>query len=338
MVKFAVIGCGRISEIHLKAIQQAKDAQLVAVCDVIEQKAKEKAMQYNVPYYLDMVEMIEKEKPQVVIIGTPSGMHAQHTVICANHGVNVLCEKSLDISKESIDTMIKVCEDNNVKLGGIFQRRTYTAALETKKAIDKGLIGKLVLGDGYFKYSRKQEYYDSDTWRGTWALDGGGALMNQCIHGIDMLLMLCGDIESVTAKCGTLTRNIEVEDTAIVLVKFKNGAFGVIEGTTSLADGEDTIFDICGDKGGISFGDNKFLKWNTTDCSAAPTVEDSLGGKNCGWVGASEGHKLIVQDMAECIMYDREPIIPPQQARKAVDVILAIYESAKTNKEVFIYD
>jgi len=206
MVTFAVLGCGRISEVHLKAVSEAKGVRLVAVCDIDEGKASAKAEEYNVPYYLDLEKMLQAERPQAVIIGTPSGMHCEHTVICANYGANVLCEKPLEITKEKIDRMISVCSEKGVKLGGIFQRRTYSGAIETKKAIDEGLIGKLILCDGYFKYHRSQEYYNSDAWRGTWDLDGGGALMNQCIHGIDLLLNLCGDIESVTAKCATMAR------------------------------------------------------------------------------------------------------------------------------------
>jgi len=336
MVKFAVLGCGRISSLHLEAVEKAKDAHLVAVCDIIEEKAVKASEKYSVPYYLDLEAMLKAEKPEVVIIGTPSGMHCEHTVICANYGANVLCEKPIEITKEKIDKMIKVCHEKGVKLGGIYQRRIYSGAVSAKKAIEEGKLGKLVLCDGYFKYHRSQEYYDSGDWRGTWELDGGGALMNQCIHGIDMLMWLCGDIEAVTAKCATLTRNIEVEDTAIILAKFKNGALGVIEGATSVCEGEDTIFDINGELGSISLGDDCFYKWKLSDNSEPPAIEDSLGGKNCSWVGVWEGHTMLIQDMAECVLYDRNPAIPPQDARKAVDVILAIYESSKLNKEVIV--
>lgn len=334
MVRFAVLGCGRISGSHIPAVQQARDAELVAVCDIVEEKAREKGEAASVPYFTDLTAMLEEARPDVVIIGTPSGMHAEHTIICAEHGVNVLCEKPLDVTAEKIDAMIEACERNRVKLGGIFQRRTYTAALETRKAICEGKLGKLILCDGYFKYNRDEEYYQSDGWRGTWALDGGGALMNQCIHGIDMMMWLCGDVESVTAHCRTLARNIEVEDTAVILVQFKNGAVGVIEGATSMAKGEDTIFAIRGESGGVTFGDDSFYQWELNDDTPPPAVKDSQGGKNCGWVGVWEGHTHLVQDMAECVMTGREPVIPAREARKAVDFILAVYESSKNHKEV----
>jgi len=336
MVKFVLIGCGRISELHLKAVSEAKDAQLAAVCDIVEEKAAAVAAAHDVPYYLDIAEMLAAVQPQVAIIGTPSGMHGEHAEICAHHGVHVLCEKPIEVTKEKIDRMIAVCEAKGVKLGCIYQRRTYTGAKAVKAAIDKNLLGKILLCDGYFKYSRLQSYYDADAWRGTWELDGGGALMNQCIHGIDMMVYLCGDVHSVTAKCAALTRDIETEDTAVVLVTFKSGAFGVIEGTTSLAEGDETVFDICGDKGRISLGDDSFHKWQLSDNSPPPSITDSLGGKNCDWVSVSEGHTLLVQDMAECVMQGRNPLIMPQDARRAIDIILAIYESSRSDKEVLL--
>ena len=334
MVRFAIVGCGRISSVHLDAIRKAPDALLCAVCDIVPERAKKTGAENGVPYYTDLAQMLERERPDVVMIGTPSGLHGEHASVCAAHGVHILCEKPLEITSEKLDNMIRDCREAGVKLGGIFQRRTYSAAKAAKAAAEKGKLGALVLCDGCFKYSRDMEYYRSDAWRGTWALDGGGALMNQCIHGIDLMIQLCGEIESVTARCGTLARDIEVEDTALVLAKFKNGAMGVIEGTTVLAEGEDTVFDLNGTEGGISFGDHSFYKWKTKDGTPMPEVNDSQGGKNCGWVGVSEGHALLVQDMAEAVLQDREPMIPAEDARRAVDVILAIYESSRTGKEV----
>lgn len=336
MVRFAVIGCGRISQVHLKALSEAKNAQLCAVCDIIEEKAKKCALEYNVPYYLDIETMLKEQKPDAALIGTPSGMHGEHAEICAVNGVNVLCEKPLEITEEKIDRMIRVCEENHVKLGGIFQRRTYTAAVASKNAINSGNIGKPVFCSGIFNYSRTQEYYDSDAWRGTWALDGGGALMNQAVHGIDMLIMLGGDVKSVFAKCETKARNIEVEDTAAAIIKYKNGALGVMEAATSLKDGQETVLSVSGTDGMISFGDSEILTWNTKDGSAAPSVTDSMGGKNCAWTGVFEGHRLLVENMADAIENGTPLLIPACDARKAVDVILAIYRSSQTGKEVFL--
>ena len=160
---------------------------------------------------------------------------------CSQGRKHVLCEKPLDVTQDKINKMINACKEANVILGGIFQRRTNLAAINTRKAISEGKLGKIVMASASLKYYRDQEYYDSDPWRGTWALDGGGALMNQGIHGIDMLQWLAGDIESVFARCATLSRNIEGEDTAVAAIKFKNGALGIIEGATSVYPGQDTI-------------------------------------------------------------------------------------------------
>lgn len=336
-IRFAVLGCGRISSVHLDAIAKAPNAELAAVCDVVEERAKKAAKENGLTkWYTNINEMLDKEIIDVVNICTPSGTHCENAVIAAEYGKHILCEKPLDVTKDKIDTMIEVCKEAGVLLGGIFQRRSSSAANLTKSIISEGKIGRIVLGDAYLKYYRDQQYYDSDSWRGTWDLDGGGALMNQGIHGIDMLQWMVGDIESVTSKCSTLARNIEVEDTAVILVKFKHGGLGVIEAATSVYPGQDTIFSIHGDKGTISFGDKGFYIWNVEGNETPPPINDSLGGINCGWSSNNYGHIKQIQDMAEAVMNGREPMISGEEARKAVDVILAIYESSQTGKEIKI--
>jgi len=249
----------------------------------------------------------------------------------------VLCEKALDVTKEKIDKMINACKEAGVLLGGIFQRRTSIGAINMGKAIQEGKLGKIVMASAYLKYYRSQEYYDSDSWRGTWELDGGGALMNQGIHGIDMLQWLAGDILSVNARCATLARNIEVEDTAVITVKFKNGALGVIEGATSVYPGQDTIFSVHGEKGSIILGDKGFYAWDIMGSDEKhPDAGEGFGGLNCGWSSTNTGHILQVQDMAEAVLTGRQPMIPGEEAQKAVNIILAIYESSRTGSEVFI--
>lgn len=337
-LRFAVLGCGRISGRHFDAIIEAPEAELVATCDIIEERVKEKASKYGLDkWYTDYVEMFEKENIDVVSICTPSGLHCENTVKAAEYGINVLCEKPIGITKTQLDIMIKACREAKVKFGGIFQRRTCSAPLYTIDAVKAGKLGKLVLCSASLKYYRSQEYYDSGEWRGTWELDGGGALMNQGIHGIDMLQMIAGDIESVKAECKTLSRNIQVEDTSVIIVKFKHGGLGVIEGTTSVWPGQETLFSLHGDKGTITFGDNCFYRWKIMDSEEeAPEINDSMGGINCGWAAGNTGHTKQVRDIANAVFEDRDPMIPGEEARKAVDVILAIYESSKTGKEIKI--
>lgn len=340
MVNFALVGCGRIAPNHLDGIKNAPNARLVAVCDIIEEKAKKVALENGLStWYTDMEEMFEKEKIDVVCILTPSGMHSDHACIAAKHKINVLCEKPLDVTKEKMDKMIRVCHEEGVKLGGIFQRRKFSCANFTKSLVEENKFGKITMADAYLKYYRDAEYYKSADWRATWELDGGGAFMNQGVHGIDLINWMSGGIESVYARCETLQWDIEVEDTAVVLVKYKNGAMGVIEGATSVYPGLDTVFSIHGSEGSISFGDKGYYTFEFADKSIKkPDVVGSLGGDNCGYHSTNFGHIELIEDMAQAVMNDREPKIPGEEARKAVDIILAIYESARTGKEVFIND
>lgn len=340
MTKFAIIGCGRISKNHLDAIEHAPHAELVAVCDIIESKAKDAALANGLnKWYTDIEEMLSAEEIDVCCILTPSGMHCEHACMVAKHKIHVLCEKPLDVTKEKMERMIRCCKENNVKLGAIFQRRTYEGAIRTKEAILNGDLGRVTLADASLKYYRDQAYYDSGEWRATWALDGGGALMNQGVHGIDMLNWLMGGIQSVRADCETLVWDIEVEDTAVATVKFRNGAIGVIQGTTTAYPGMDTVFSFHGTKGSISFGDEKYYYWELDNPDKPmPDINGSMGGLNCQYSTNNFGHTYLVEDMALAVAENREPMITGAEAKKSVDIILAIYESARTGKEVFLED
>lgn len=337
VVKFAVIGCGRISANHFDAIQNAPHAKLVAVCDIIESKAKNAALKNGLEkWYTDIETMLDSEEIDVCCILTPSGMHCEHTCIVAKHKIHVLCEKPLDVTKEKMEKMIKCCKENSVKLGAVFQRRTYDGAIHTKEVILNGELGVVTLADASLKYYRNQEYYDSGEWRATWELDGGGALMNQGIHGIDMLNWIMGGIKSVYANCQTLAWDIEVEDTAVAIVKFNNGAIGVIQGTTTAYPGLDTVFSFHGTKGSISFGDKEFYCWELDNPqNNKPEIIGSMGGVNCQYNTNNFGHTYLVEDMAMAVINNREPMITGSEAKKSVEIILGIYESARSGKEVF---
>ncbi len=337
-VRFAIIGCGRISVNYLDAFRNVPIAELVAVCDIDEEKAKKTALENGLnKWYTDMDEMIEAENPDVCCILTPSGMHAKHAIRVAKHGVNVLCEKPLDVTKEKMDAIIAACNENKVKLGCIFQRRTFDAAIAVREAIKKGSFGKLTIGSANLRYYRDQEYYDSGDWRGTWELDGGGAFMNQGVHGVDMLSWMMGGIKSVYAKCDRLCWDIDVEDTAVVVVKFKCGAIGTIECCTTAYPGLDTVFHVSGSEGNVIFGDKGIYQWQFMDESIVqPETTGNMGGVNCAYQGGNIGHILQIEDMAKAVLEDRDPMITGEDARDSVNVILAIYESAKTGKEIFL--
>ncbi len=337
-IKFAIIGCGRISPNHLDAIKNAPHAELVAVCDIIEEKAKKTAVENGLDkWYTDAKTMLESEKIDVCCILTPSGLHCECACLCAEHGVSVLCEKPLEVTKEKMQKMIDCCRENNVKLGSIFQRRTYDGVIKSKEAIEKGYLGKVTLADASLKYYRDQEYYDSGEWRATWELDGGGALMNQGVHGVDMLSYVMGGVHSVNAICENLVWNIDVEDTAVVAVKFKNGAIGVIQAATTVYPGLDTVLSFHGSEGSVSFGDESLLIWNLKNKDIEPPVIcGSMGGQNCQYSSTNYGHITLVEDMALSIIENRDPMITGEEAKKSVEIILGIYESARTGKEVIL--
>jgi len=338
LVKFALIGCGRISPNHFDAIENAPHATLVAVCDIVEEKAKKAALENGLEkWYTDAETMLKNEDIDVCCILVPSGLHCELTCLVASYGVNVLCEKPLDVTKEKMQKMIDTCKANGVKLGSIFQRRSYDGAIKVREIIQQGKIGKVTLGDASLKYFRDQEYYDSGEWRGTWELDGGGALMNQGVHGVDMISWIMGGVHSVYAHCKTLAWDIETEDTAVVSVRFKNGALGVIQATTTAYPGLDTIFSFHGTEGSISFGDDKLYMWEVKDETLEkPEIHNSMGGKNCQYSTTNIGHIMQIEDMALAVIEDREPMITGEDAKKSVEIILAIYESARTGKEIVL--
>lgn len=337
-MKFAIVGAGVISKFHADAITGNNRAELAAIVDVEEDKAKALAEKYGSgDVYTSYEEMLKRDDIDVVNVCVPSGLHAEIAIAAAKAGKHVFCEKPLDITIEKMDEMIQAAKDNNVKLGVVYQRRTFPAAIAARKAVQDGKLGKIVLGDAYLKYYRSQEYYNSAGWRGTWELDGGGALMNQGVHGIDLIQWIVGDVESVFARSAALVRDIEVEDTAVAVLKYKNGAFGVIQGTTSVYPGMETRFEIHGEKGTIVFADSGIKQWKFIDSDeTAPDVEGTESASSSATNISASGHYILVDDMIDAIKENRDPMITGEEASKAVKLILAIYESAKTGKEVKI--
>jgi predicted dehydrogenase len=339
-IRFGVIGCGGIGNFHAKSINAAEGACLVAVCDIIEEKAIKFADKYGVKkIYTNYKEMLNDGEIDAVTIATPSGIHGEMCIAAADNNKHILCEKPIEITTEKINSLIEGVRKNKVKVACVFQRRFEKTFLTVKQAVMEDKLGKIVLADAYLKYYRDQAYYDSGIWRGTWELDGGGALMNQGVHGIDILLWLVGDVESVTAITRTQLRKIEVEDTAIALIKFKNGAIGVVEGATSVYPAQDTRFEIHGEKGSIIFGDAGIIEWKMLNSEdVAPIVEGATEtAKDDPMNLADTPHLDLINDLVDAIKTDRAPFVEPEEGRKAVDLILAIYKSSKAGgKEVLL--
>jgi predicted dehydrogenase len=286
-----------------------------------------------------------KAEPDIdcVNVCVPSGLHWRIAVDAAKAGRSVLSEKPLDVTLAHMDRMIETCRKQKVKLGCIFQRRTKGMTKAAKKVVQAGRLGKIVLADCYQKYYRSPDYYRSAGWRGTWELDGGGSLMNQGVHGIDQLLHIMGDVDTVTAHAAPLVRDIPVEDTAVAILRFKCGAYGVLEGTTSVTPGMSCRTEIHGENGTLIFTDRGLEKYAVASKRADIAKDRKLAvpGDSPGKTIASDpravgvhGHMLQVKDMAQSILRDREPMVPGEDARKAVELILAVYKSAKTGRTV----
>lgn len=330
---WGLIGSGGISSAHAKAIQQVEGVKLVACCDVIVERAESRAREFgdaDTAVYADLEKLLADPNVDVVSICTPSGMHAENGIMAAQAGKHILSEKPLDVTLEKIDAFNAAAEEHGVKLAGVFQRRTFPSTHKVREAVRSGKLGKLVLGDAYQKWYRSHEYYASGDWRATWELDGGGALMNQGVHMIDLLLHLMGDVRRLNARCRTLVRNLAVEDTAVASLEFVHGALGVIEGTTSVTPGMGSKIEISGDQGSIVLEGDTISTWDVPGEEVdTEEVEDSSLSSD-PLAGLSEtGHVRHVSDLADAIRNDREPEIPGRETRRAVEVIKAIYLSSR---------
>ncbi len=335
-LRFAIIGCGAISDNHALSIIE-NGSKLVACCDNVEINAIGFAEKYDIDWYTDYKEMIKRNDIDVVCICTPSGTHADISMEVSRYKKHIVVEKPMDITLEQADRMINACNENNVKLSVISQHRFDDSTMFLKKAVEEGQLGKLILGDAAIKWYRSQEYYDSGEWRGTWEIDGGGALMNQGIHTIDLLQYIMGGIESLTANIGTLGHaRINVEDVATVTIRFKNGALGTIVGTTCAYPGLSARLEIHGNEGTAIIDNDQLTYFHTKEKLVDQMKLNSVSKKTGGTSPEINyfGHKKQIKDMIEAILNDREPLVNGEEGKKPLEIILAIYSSAKTGETV----
>ena len=343
----AVVGLGR-GRAHVSSYAQAENCDLIAVCDLDEAKAKAIAEQYGCDYYTDYKEMLKRDDIDLVTIATPSGMHCEMARVVAEAGKNCLCEKPIDVTLDEIDKTVKLFDEKGLKLGCIFQNRLEKAIQLTKEAVASGRLGKLLVANVTVKWYRTDEYYaHNGGWRGTWRWDGGGSLMNQSVHTIDILQWLMGEPKTVSAKYQVANHKIETEDIAVAIVQFKNGAYGTITGSTATYPGFGTVIEIHGTKGGILVKDNQIKSWMIDDGSGdaekmAAEEKAMIEATSKSFTGAASDPNAIsnnttfiqVQDMVNAVKENRQPVIRGEEGRKAVNLILGIYESANTGKEV----
>lgn len=344
MVRFGLIGSGAIAAAHMDSLQKIEETQLVAVWSRRYENAKRVAAEQGCEAEESWEALVQRDDIDAVTICTPSGFHLEPALAAIEAGKHVIIEKPLEITVERCNQIIEAADRKGVKLGGIFQSRFTPANQELYKAVQEGRFGRLVMGDAYVKWYRSQEYYDSGEWRGTWELDGGGALMNQAIHTVDVLIWLMGDVESVYAYADCLAHErIEVEDTVAAVLRFKNGAMGVIEATTSIQPGYPKRVEVHGDRGGAVLVDDAVVEWHEIDTpERAEAIRSELGPKEASGTFADpmamsfDKHRMQLQDFARAIMEDRAPLIDGREGAKAVAVVRAIYESAQQKKAVYL--
>ncbi len=342
---FGIVGCGMIAEYHVRAIGEIPGARVAAVCNRSRGGAEKVAglAGEGCRVYTDVDVMLADAEIDVVSVCTPSGAHREPAVQAARAGKHVVVEKPLEITLPRCDAIIDACDTAGVRLCTIFPSR-YAAANQTlKTAIDTGRFGRLTMGDTYVKWWRTQEYYDSGGWRGTWEIDGGGALMNQAIHNVDLLQWLMGDVASVQAMTATLAHlRIEVEDTAAAVLRFENGALGVIEATTAAYPGLLKRTEIHGDGGSARVEQDDITLWNfQVKAPSDAEVHALMAGQTGFSAGASDprginhaGHRDQLADFLRAIDEDRPAYVDGREGRKSVEIIRAIYQSARTGQTV----
>jgi len=342
-VGFGIVGCGMISRFHAEAIAHIEGTKLVGCFDSRFAGAQKFAEERGCTAYETLDEMLANPQIDIVTICTPSGAHLEPAVAAADAGKHLLVEKPLEITLERCDKIIDACKKNGVKLGAILPSRFGGANLALKEAIDSGRFGKITLGDTYVKWWRSQEYYDGGGWRGTWAMDGGGAYMNQAIHNVDLIYWFMGEIESVSAVVGTLAHErIEVEDTGVAAVRFANGAIGTITATTAAWPGLLKKTEIHGDAGSVIVEQDDVLMWDFQEkLDKDSEIAEKFAKKSGNTGGASDpsaisfqGHQDQFEDFINAIQNGTEPLVDGEQGRKSVEIILAIYQSSWTGKQV----
>ena len=342
-IGFGIIGCGMISRFHAKAVADLRGAQVVACQDAFPSAADKLAAELGCTAYHDLDDLLADPAVDVVTICTPSGLHMEPAVAAAKAGKHIIVEKPLDITLKRCDAMIAAAKKAGVVLSTIFPSRFHESSQLVKQAIEKGRFGRLTMGDAYVKWFRTQDYYDSGAWRGTWKLDGGGALMNQAVHSVDLLLWFMGPAVEVSAYTATLAhQRIEVEDVAVATVKFANGAVGVIEASTATWPGELKRLEISGDAGSAIVREEDLAVWKfAKETKADEQVRQRMASRTQTGGGAADpkaigyhGHMLQFQDVLAAIKKGTQPLVDGPEGRKAVELILAIYKSAESGKPV----
>ncbi|HMJ18846.1 MAG TPA: Gfo/Idh/MocA family oxidoreductase [Gemmatimonadaceae bacterium] len=333
--RIALVGCGRISKNHFEAIDKIDGLELVAVSDADPERAKRAGLEWKVPYFSSYEKMLAESNADVVTIATPSGLHPEQGIAAAKAGKHVVMEKPMAISLTGADALVQACDKAGVQLFVVKQNRLNPPVQLLKRAVDRNRFGRIYMASCAVHWARPQEYYDQAPWRGTWEFDGG-AFMNQASHYVDLIQWIMGPVESVMAKTATLARRIETEDSGIAILKFRSGALGAIE-VTMLAyprnlEGSLTIL---GEKGSAKIGGtavNKIEHWEFAEADDDDKLIEAANTNPPDVYGL--GHQGYYRNVLSVLRGEAKPDTDGRAGRKSLELILGIYESAKTGREV----
>ncbi|MFH1023978.1 MAG: Gfo/Idh/MocA family oxidoreductase [Planctomycetota bacterium] len=341
--RFGIIGCGAISDFHARAIQDLKNAKLVAACSRAPANTARISREFGATPYDNAEAMLDRKDIDIVTICTPSGAHLEYVRMAAERGRHVIVEKPLETTLLRCDEAIRACRKAGVTLGVIFPSRFHEASALVKQAVDTGRLGRITLGDAYVKWWRTQDYYDKGGWKGTQKLDGGGALMNQSIHNVDLLQWFMGRVTSVASFTATLAHErIEVEDTAVAALRFESGALGVLEGATSAFPGFLKKIEISGTQGTVVLEEEDILVWSfAREEKGDAGIREKFARRTSGKGGAADpmaikhdGHRRQIGEFLQALESGREPLVNGEEGRKSVEIVLAVYASQAQGRAV----
>ena len=343
-----ILGGGGISDTHARAAAAVPDLRVVAVCGRNASRVAALAARHDALPFTDVEAFLRHRPMEIVAIGTPSGLHADDIEAAAAHGLHVLCEKPLDVTTARIDRMLEAVERAGITLGVFFQDRSTPDLMDVKDALVSGRLGRPILADAQVKWYRPPEYYAQSPWRGTWALDGGGALMNQGVHTVDLLLWLLGDVRRVYARTLAALHAIDVEDTAVAVLEFANGAVATLEATTAAWPGYDRRVSITGTLGTVVIELARVVKWDVRE----PALEGAAGGAaviaptvpaaaapagaaaSTHVVADASPHRRVFEDFVSALDAGRPPRVDGREGRRSVALIEAIYASSRSGQPV----
>jgi len=337
MTHVGIIGGGGISETHARAAQELDGVEIVAVFGRNVDKVAHLSSRYGGTPYADFEKFLAHRPMDLVMIGSPSGLHAAQGIAAAKQGLHVLVEKSIDVSTQAADELINECERAAVKLGVCFQDRCAADVVRLKKLVREGSLGKPILTSARVNWYRPPEYYKQSDWRGSPALAGGGALINQAIHSVDLLLWLMGDVTKVYSRAAASLHQIQVEDTLVATLEFANGCIGTLEATTSVYPGYDRRLELTGSEGTIVLERDRIIRADLlTPLEIEPAPENKNQSASSPVISDVSGHKKILADFLQAIATDGTPLCDGREGRRSLELVEAIYESARTGDPVNI--